>query len=289
MSSKPEVSILVSVFEQLAYTRRCLEAVERTLAGKVSYEVLVADDASRDGTVDYLHTLDEPQRVFFNEERKNFAANNNLLAREAGGEFLCFLNNDVFVEGDWLLPMLAFLRESRDAGMVGNVQKLASNGRYDHMGVVFAPQGNPRHYGQGFFHRPFKGEVREWNAVTAACCVCRRDLFLEIGGFDEIFLNGCEDVDLCLRMSERGLRHHIVHDSVVVHVKGGTEGRKDHNERNARILHERWGGKILANQAVRDQVPHACTYLWRGLTRPWSCHAGKLLEAFLIWFRLKRL
>ena len=107
MSSKPEVSILVSVFEQLDYTRRCLEAVERTLTGKVSYEVLVADDASQDGTVDYLHTLDEPQRVFFNKEHKSFAANNNFLAREAQGEFLCFLNNDVLVEGDWLQPMLA--------------------------------------------------------------------------------------------------------------------------------------------------------------------------------------
>jgi|TARA_B110000495_G_scaffold180390_1_gene174433 GT2 family glycosyltransferase len=290
MSDAPEVSILISVFEQLDYTRRCLEALERTLSTKLSYEVVVVDDASRDGVADYLEGLNEPHRVLFNDERKGFAINNNLAAREARGEFLCFLNNDVFVEGDWLLPMLTVLKEKKSVvGMVGNVQRLVRNGRYDHMGVVFAPQGNPRHYGQGFLHRPFKGEVREWSAVTAACCVCRRDTFLELGGFDEIYLNGCEDVDLCLRMHKQSLRHFVVHDSVVLHVKGGTEGRKTHNDHNAQILLKKWGDEVRSDQAVRDQVLHACTYLWRGLTRPWSCHAGKLWEALLLALRLKRL
>ena len=289
MSDAPEVSILISVFEQLDYTRRCLEALESTLTGKVSYEVVVVDDASRDGVAEYLGDLNEPYRVLFNEERKGFTINNNLAAREARGEFLCFLNNDVFVEGDWFLPMLSVLKEKKNVGMVGNVQRLVRNGRYDHMGVVFAPQGNPRHFGQGFLHRPFKGEVREWSAVTAACCTCHRETFLELGGFGEIYLNGCEDIDLCLRMHEQGLRHFVVHDSVVLHVKGGTEGRKVHNDRNAQILLEKWGDEVRSGQAVRDQALHAYTYLWRGFTRPWSCHAGKLLEALLLCLRLKRL
>ena len=185
--------------------------------------------------------------------------------------------------------MLGVLRNYKEAGMVGNVQRLAHKSRYDHMGVVFAPQCNPRHYGQGYFHRPFKGQIKQWSAVTAACCACRRETFELMGGFDEIFVNGCEDVDLCLRMSEKGLKHYVVHDSVVDHVKGATDGRKRYNDRNAQILMERWADKIRCKQAVREQLPHAITYLYRGLTRPWSCHAGKLLEAFLIALRIKRL
>lgn len=289
MSEEPEASILIATHEQLAFTRRCLEALESTLTGKLSYEVLLVDDASRDGTVEYLKSLSNPYRVFFNDERKGYAANNNFAASQAKGKYLCLLNNDVFVEGDWLLPMLAFLRVCENVGMVGSVQKLVRNGRYDHMGVVFSPQGNPRHYGQGYFHRPFKGRIREWSAVTAACCVCRRETFDQFGGFDEIFLNGCEDIDLCLRMSEMNLGHYVVHDSVVQHVKGASKGRKLHNDRNTRILLERWGEKVRSNQAVGDQMPHARTYLYRAITRPWMCNVGKLLEALLIAVRIKRL
>ena len=289
MSAKPNVSILISVLDQKEYTRRCLNALEETLRGKISHEILIADDFSADETKQFLQSLGDPHRVFFNDERKGFAVNNNLLARESRGGFLCFLNNDVFVEGDWLMPMLDVLRERENVGMVGNVQKLADSIRYDHMGVVFGPGGNPRHFGQGFLHRPFKGQVREWSAVTAACCVARREVFLETGGFDEVFLNGCEDVDLCLRMVEKGLSNYVVHDSVVRHVKGGTAGRKDHNLPNARILQDRWGTSLRENQAVRDQVPHAISYLWRGMSRPWSCNFSKLIQAFLIFTRLRRL
>ena len=287
--SVPSVSVIISVFGQLQYTKRCLAQLEETLSGKLDYEVLIIDDASKDGTVEFLQDLGEGYRVFFNEENQGFAKNNNLGAKEAKGEYLCFLNNDVFVQGDWLRPMLRVFEQKEKVGMVGNVQKLAGSRRYDHMGVVFAPQGNPRHYGQGFLHRPFKGEVRKWSAVTAACCVAKRECFSGIGGFDEIFVNGCEDVDLCLRMSEAGLDHYVAHDSVVEHVKGASEGRKIFNDKNSELLKERWGKRIRENQSVEDQSHHARTYLYRGITRPWSTNLSKWTEALSIFLGFRKL
>ena len=283
--SARQVSILISVYGELACTRKCLERVERTLRGRVEYEVLIVNDASKDGTADFLDGLRKPYRIFHNRENQGFARNNNRIAGEAKGDYLCFLNNDVFVDGDWLIPMLAVFESKEKVGMVGNVQRLAGSRRFDHMGVVFAPQGNPRHYGQGFWHRPFKGEVREWSAVTAACCLAKREVFLELGGFDEAYLNGCEDVDLCLRMTEAGVAHFVVHDSVVEHVKGASEGRKLKNEENARMLQEKWGGRIRARQAISDRIAHARTYLFRGLTRPWSVNLGRFLQAVGILLR----
>ena len=230
------VSLIISVFEQIEYTKRCLSSLERTLDGKVEYEVLIVDDASEDGSAEFLRSLKVPFQVFFNSERKGFAKNNNLAASKAKGEFLCLLNNDVFVQGDWLLPMIKVFEEKKDAGVIGNVQRLAESRKYDHMGVVFAPEGNPRHYGQGFYYRPFKGEIREWSAVTAACCVTKAEIFRELNGFDEIFLNGCEDVDLCLRMTNRGLHHYVVHDSVVDHVRCASPGRLTYNSQNEAIF-----------------------------------------------------
>ena len=283
------ISIIISVYGQLEYTKRCLHELEKTLMGKIRYEVIIIDDASKDGTKEFLQSLEHPFSIFFNESNQGFAKNNNFGARKAQGEYLCFLNNDVFVQGNWLLPMLQVFKDKQDVGIVGNVQKLSDSRSYDHMGIVFSPQGNPRHYGQGFYHRPFKGKVKKWSAVTAACCVMKRELFLKVGGFDEDYLNGCEDVDLCLRLAEQNLDNYIVHDSVVLHVKCASEGRKLFNDQNAQILLERWRGSILSNQSINDQYSYAKTYLFRGLVRPWSISLSKLIEAMLIFLRLKKL
>ena len=121
---KPLVSILISTYGQLQYTRKCLDALRHTLSGKLEYELLIIDDCSKDDTVDFLKGLGAGVRIFFNEENRGFAKNNNFLAREAKGKYLCFLNNDVFVEGDWLSPMIKAMEVDKNIGIVGNVQKL---------------------------------------------------------------------------------------------------------------------------------------------------------------------
>jgi GT2 family glycosyltransferase len=285
----PKVSFIISVFDQLDYTKRCLSCLEKTLKDKLAYEVLIVDDGSDEETIHYLHSLKDPHHVTFNSEREGFAKNNNLAASHAKGEYLCLLNNDVFVEGDWLLPMIKVFEEKENVGVVGNVQRLAFSKKYDHMGVVFGPLGNPRHYGQGFYHRPFKGEIKQWSAVTAACCLVRSKDFLEIGGFDEIYINGCEDVDLCLRYNRNGCRNFIAHDSIVTHVKGASEGRKRFNDQNSQVLQEKWGDEIKRNETVNDQVLHARNYIYRGIFRPLSTNFLKWIEALLIYFRFKKL
>ena len=285
----PKVSILTSVRDQIALTKKCISCLEQTLDGQVSYEVLIANDGSVDGTADYLDSLPSPFRVFHRENTQGFAKNNNWLAREARGEYLLFLNNDAFVKGDWLSPMLRILEEKEMVGFVGNVQKLYGTKRFDHMGVVFSPLGNPRHFGQGFFHHPFRGESRIWSAVTAACCMIRRELFLEQGGFDEEFINGCEDMDLCIRLNRAGYSHYVAHDSVIDHVKGATTGRKDRNEENFELLMKKWGDEIRKNESVKDGFLHARTYLFRPLFKPLGTNFLKFLDAILILTRIRKL
>jgi GT2 family glycosyltransferase len=263
-----------------------LDALRHTLSGKLEYELLIIDDCSKDDTVDFLKGLGAGVRTFFNEENRGFAKNNNFLAREAKGKYLCFLNNDVFVEGDWLSPMIKAMEVDKNIGIVGNVQKIAGSKRFDHMGVVFSPNGNPRHFGQGFFYRPYQGKTRSWSAVTAACCLIQRSYFLDIGGFDENFVNGCEDVDLCLRITNDNKSCVVVHDSVVQHVKGASEGRKKFNDKNFELLYQKWGESILTKEAVADQQLHAFTYFYRGIIKPYSINGWKWMQAVLILLRI---
>ena len=287
--NQPLVSIIIPVFEQLEYTKKCIQCIKKTIGGKINFEIIIVDDCSEDGTVEFLKNLSEKYRVFFNSEKRSYAQNNNFAAEKASGEYLCLLNNDVFVEANWLQPMLDAFKKREKVGLVGNVQKYHSSCIYDHMGVVFGPQGNPRHYGQWFRKIQFHGELRNWSAVTAACCVIRRETFLSLGGFNESFYNGCEDVDLCIRLNRRGLRNYVAHSSIVSHVKGASRGRKTYNEQNAELLKKLWQSEIMANESVTDQILHAKNYIYRGLIRPFSTNFFKWIEALLIYCRLKRL
>jgi GT2 family glycosyltransferase len=283
---KPKISILISVKDQLVLTKKCIDCLKSTLEGLIDFEVLLANDASTDGTAKYLDSLPSGFRAFHRDKSCGFAKNNNWLAREAKGEFLLFLNNDAFVKGDWLMPMLRVFESKKKVGFVGNVQKLYQSNRFDHMGVVFSPYGNPRHYGQGFLKNPFKGEIKRWSAVTAACCLIRRELFLEHGGFNEDYLNGCEDVDLCLRLNRAGYSHYVAHDSVIDHVKGATTGRKDRNEENFDLLMKNFGDDIRKNESVHDRILHAKTYLFRLFFRPFGINLFKYIHALLIYARV---
>lgn len=278
------------MYEQLEMTLNCIKCIREALDGVMKYEIIIVDDASSRQTQESLRAIvSPPDKLILNSRARSFAYNNNTAAKSASGEFLCFLNNDVIVQGDWLSPMLNVFNDYPNAGIVGNLQRRKKNNCFDHMGVVFAPEGNPRHFGQYFYKLPFKDKFKEWSAVTAACCISRKVTFEKLGGFDELFVNGCEDVDLCLRMSQSGHKNYVSNESVVIHIKGATEGRKKHNNRNAMILNERWGEYIRANQSVQDQYLHAWTYLRRFLNNPASCNPKELLHALLIQLRILKL
>jgi len=285
----PKLSILISVYGQADKLKRCLSSLQNTLPGNLPYEVLIIDDASEDHTTEFIKSYEASYRVFLNKKRSGFAKNNNFLARQARGEYLCLLNSDAFVQGNWFFPMFEVFQKEQNVGMVGNVQKLADSMIYDHAGVVFGPAGNPRHFGQGFLFNPMGGGRRRWSAVTAACTLVKRETFLSFDGFDEDFINGCEDVELCVRMSRSGFEHYVAHNSVIQHVKGASDGRKIHNRRNFEILMQKWGKSIRATESVRDQKLHAITYLYLCLINPYRITFFKLAEAIGILLGLKKL
>src|SRR5207302_1634861 len=140
----------------------------------------------------------------------NFARINNAAARAARGDFLLFLNNDVEVRTPgWMEAMLEQALRP-EVGAVG-ARLLFPEGFVQHAGVVLGLGGIAGHPGRllapssGGYHRSFD-VVHDYSAATAACLLLRRALFLEAGGFDEDRLPvGFNDVDLCLRLRQRGL------------------------------------------------------------------------------------
>ncbi|HEX7766248.1 MAG TPA: FkbM family methyltransferase [Nitrospira sp.] len=235
-----DCSVIIPVWNRCELTRDCIAALATTIKD-LSWELIVVDNHSTDETAAFLATLSGDVQVIRNQDNLGFAKACNQGAAAARGQYLVFLNNDTVPLDGWLQALRNEAEEQPDVGVVGS-KLLYPDKTIQHAGVVFSRRHRiPFHVYQKFpGDHPAVNQRREYQAVTAACLLIRKDLFHEVGGFDERFLNGFEDIDLCLKVREKG--HKIVYQpkSVVIHHESQTPGRKTHDESNARLLLERW-------------------------------------------------
>ena len=285
----PALSILMATFNRLDLTRLCLPTLERSLVG-IDHEIIIVDDGSTDGTRDFLRNLPAPYRVVLNEQKGNFALNNNAAAALARADTLCLLNNDTELPPGWLAPMLDALARFPDAGCVGNVQRIPTTDRLDHLGVCFPAWLTPIHYGQHLARRPAGMEhgFSRWGAVTAACMVIKKSVFDSVGGFDPAYVNGCEDIDLCLRLHARGHWHYVALESEILHHKGSSPGRNSRNTDNLARLKATHGDYLRRTLVPRDARLAARSYVRGALAQPLRINAPKLFRSLLVLSGLSR-
>ncbi len=237
-----QVSFIIPLFNNLALTRACVESLQANLPSGLTYEIVLVDDGSTDGTRAWLATLAAPFRVVLNERNLGYAGANNRAIAVAQGDFLVLLNNDLILLPRWFEPMFeAHRRLGAHAGLIGNVQIDARTGVVDHTGIVVNAQGKPVHdrTPPSWLKRLLR-PVRVVPALTGACVLVERALWLELGGFDEGYVNGGEDVDLCFRARERGRVNAVALRSVVRHHISASLGRKARDEENSYRLARRW-------------------------------------------------
>ena len=292
----PQLSIVIPVFNCLELTQACVKSLEATVSSRLDLEILIVDDASTDGTAAWLATLPTPRyRVIRHEANRGYAAANNAAAKVASGRILLLLNNDTVLLPNWLEPMLRVLERAPAAGIVGNIQREAVSGLIDHTGMLFTLYGIPLHVGKNTVSPP-PGEFHRWPAVTGACCAMPRELFIQLGGFDETFRNGYEDIDLCLKARAEGQRTYVANRSVIYHHVSASPGRRTHDDENLVHFLDRWGGLLesMAAQHVREKLFQSPQYQqrvlqmhqhrhhdgWRYLRkhalRPWRYNATRL-------------
>lgn len=234
-----EISFITPLFNCLTYTKQYLQSLAETVPN-LSHEIILVDDFSTDGTREFLTTLsDPPYRVFLNMSNLGFAKSSNFGARQAKGDYLCFLNNDLILKPGWLEPMYELATSSPDVGAVGNIQLEPDSGLIHHAGIFFDWDGWPLHAWRYRRRRP-KGDFGEWNAITAACFLMKAEIFYELGGFDESYRNGFEDVDLCVRLRRKNFRLLVSYRSVIGHHASISPGRKQYDDENRERFLRKW-------------------------------------------------
>ena len=268
-----KLSLVIPTLNCLAQTQEFLSSLEANKPN-VPYEVIVVDNASTDGTRELLPTLGKPFRTILLNERRSYAANNNHAARLARGEILALLNNDLVLTPNWLTPMLDLIESSQRVGAVGNVQIQPKTGLIDHAGVSFDLGGIPFHIRKNRKRIP-SGSYRECNAVTGACMLIRRDLFLAMNGFNENYKNSSEDIDLCVRLRLAGYRILVSHESRIYHQVSSSPGRFDHVGTNTALFLSEWQD-VTASWGQREW---ASEYFHRYARHFWKMTPANVVKA----------
>lgn len=256
-----QASFIIPLFNNLALTRACVASLQATLPASLTHEIILVDDGSTDATRAWLSTLGPPFRVVLNDRNLGYAAANNRAITHARGDVLALLNNDLVFLPRWLEPMLGAHRSLADrAGLIGNIQLDAGTGAIDHTGIIINQQGKPVHDRARPARRSrFFSTVRPVPALTGACMLVERALWQQLGGFDEGYVNGGEDVDLCFRARALGRTNAVALRSVVRHHISASVGRKLHDEKNSYRFARRWQQELVTDPGALREWCRECS------------------------------
>jgi glycosyltransferase involved in cell wall biosynthesis/GT2 family glycosyltransferase len=244
----PEISIIIPVFNKKDLTQNCLQTLF-SISARHTYEVIVIDNASTDGTHKLLREHFPACRTLTNPDNLGFAAACNQGATAARGKFLVFLNNDTIPLPGWIDNLAETLHKHPAAGIVG-CKLLYPDNTIQHCGASM------KHDGSCFRHQykflPCDHQLanieRELDAVTAACCITPRALFHELGMFDTAYRNGCEDMDYCSKVRQAGYKIFYTPRSVLLHLESQTQRPENRDRENFELYLSRWGSEFMKNE-----------------------------------------
>jgi GT2 family glycosyltransferase len=248
IKGEPKVSVIIPTRDNVAFLRRCLESIERLTTYR-NYELLIIDNNSRyRQTLEYFDSISH--RVVPFREPFNYSRINNFAVSHAEGEYVLLLNDDTeVISGGWLEAMLEHAQRP-EVGAVG-ARLLYPDGRIQHAGVIVGV-GSPWEPGVAMHSHHFYSSdspgyagalmtTTNYSAVTAACMLLRKSLFEEIGGLPENLPVQFNDVDLCLRIRERG--YYIVYTpyAELYHHESVSRGHFSGDRSENLYMRERWG------------------------------------------------
>jgi len=252
-----DCSIILPVFNRVELTQQCLTQLAKVTDG-VSYEVIVVDNNSTDGTQEFLDTLDGDVQIIRNAENLGFAKACNQGAQAARGKYFIFLHNDTIPQDGWLQALVEEAETDTNIAIVGG-KLLFADGTLQHAGVVISRYFlTPYHiYGGLQGNARCANYRRELQAVTAACMLIKRNWFDDVGGFDETYRNDFEDTDLCLKIGEKNGKVVYQPKSWIYHLESQSSGRKKPETGHTAFFIERWGEKFIVDEdciAIEDRM-----------------------------------
>ena len=247
------VSIIIPFKNQLQLLKGCINSILQKTQYQ-NYEILLVNNQSDETTVDYCKKLAEkhkPIQLLHFDEKFNFSRLNNYALSTSQGDYVLFLNNDTqVINKGWLTEMVAQIQQHKVAAV--GAKLLYEDNTIQHCGVVvnkigaMHPNKGLDENATGYFQRA--NYVQHISACTGACLLVNKEVFLEVGGFDEEkFAIAYNDVDLCLRMRQSGYLITYTPYAKLYHYESKSRGYDNQPEKIERFAKElknyqqKWG------------------------------------------------
>jgi GT2 family glycosyltransferase/SAM-dependent methyltransferase/glycosyltransferase involved in cell wall biosynthesis len=254
----PDVSVIIPVHGQLAYTLNCLDALLSHEA-QFSFEVIVVDDASPDASAAHLPMV-RGVRHHRLAENGGFIRACNAGADLARAPLLVLLNNDTRVVAGWLDELVSLIRRNPKVGLAGSKLFYPDASLQEAGGIIWS-DGSAWNLGRHDDpNRPEYCYARPVDYVSGASIAIPAEVWRSLGGFDERYCPAyCEDSDFALRLRQHGLEAWLQPLSRVIHYEGQTcgtdlqSGVKQHQVRNSELLFERWRETLASHRPTGSQ------------------------------------
>jgi hypothetical protein len=201
----------------------CLQSLFEKI-NDVPFEVIVLDNASTDNSISQIRKHFPRVKIIISRENVGFARGVNTAAKKAEGEYLVFLNSDTVLEENALSAMITYMKDNPKTGVMGgclvnkDTSTSASYGSFYSLFNVFSMLFFQR-------RRQLFDKITAVDWVSGGFMFIRRDLFLELGGFDEHFFMYIEDMELCFRIAKKGLKAIYFPKAKASHVGQGSSNR----------------------------------------------------------------
>jgi GT2 family glycosyltransferase len=239
----PRLSVVIPVFNNWWLTARCLRELDRLRGtNSVAFETIVVDNGSSDETPEGMASFPWVRYVRF-ETNRNFAGACNAGARAAAAPLTLLLNNDAYPLGDAFSPLVRAF-ERPEVAIAGGALFFEDDVTQA-AGLVVLPNAHWHYHCRNLppqLHAV--GRSRDALGVSGAAMAFRTEWFLESGAFDESFVNGFEDVDLCMRAREEGRGLVYVAEARFAHYEAASAGRFDREAENERRFFARWSSAM---------------------------------------------
>lgn len=241
-----KISVIIPSKDHAQILEQCLKSLYRFDEDdvKTETEIIVVDNGSCEEEQQKLELLSAQYdfQYLYHSMDFNFSAMCNLGAEAATGKYLLFLNDDIeALESGWLQKMKA-LAEKPHVGAVGAKLYYPGGRKLQHLGVVNLAIGP----GHCFLEQEDEGDLyygrNRYNynylAVTAACLMVRKEVFAQVGGFDESLRVAYNDVDFCFSIYEAGYNNVLCNEAVLCHHESLSRGSDENGEKKERLLAE---------------------------------------------------